>query len=117
MSNKVIAQKMGWLQHTIQRLLVAIRDLPENTTSKGKPCSRRPRTITNTGMMDIIQFVIANPTNTAARLKIEHHLDVGHLSEHRLPSVLQKDPKLPNLSAANKPLLTQTKKKRRLAFC
>jgi len=96
---------------------LAARDLRENTTHKRKPGSRRPKTITNTGLRAIRRFVIGNPTITAARLKIELSIVVGHLSERRIQEVLQTDLKLPSWSAAKKLLLTQAMKKKRLAFC
>jgi len=117
MSTKVIAQKMGRSQRSIQKLLLAARDLPENTTPKRKPGSGRPKSLTNTDLRVIKRFVIANPTITAARLKIELSAVVGHLSERRIQSVLQKDLKLLSRSAAKKPLLTKAMKQKRLAFC
>ena len=84
MSTKDIAHKLGCSHRSVQRLLLAARDLRENTTPKRKPGSGRPKTITNTSLSAIRRFVIDNPTITAARLKIELSTVVGHLSETRI---------------------------------
>jgi hypothetical protein len=42
---------------------------------------------------------------------------VSHLSEHRVQDTLNKVLKLPNRTAAKKPLLTKAMKKKRLGFC
>ena len=115
MPTKDIAHKLGRSQRSVQRLLLAAQDLPENTAPKRKPGSGRPKTITNTGLRAIRRFVIGNPTITAARLKIELSTVVGHLSERRIQEVLQKDLKLPRRSAAQKPRLTRAMKKKRPA--
>lgn len=116
-STKEIALRMGRSQRSVQRLILAARDLPTNTIPKRKAGSGRPWTISKSDMRILKRHVIAYPTITAARIKIELPKIVGHLSERRIQEILRDVLKLPSRSAAKKPLLTKAMKKKRLAFC
>jgi hypothetical protein len=108
---------MGRSQRSVQKLILAARHLPKDTIPKRKVGSGRPSTISKTGLRILRRHVLANPTITAARCKIELPDVIGHLSEGRIQEVLKDVLKLPSKSAAKKPLLTAAMKKKRLAFC
>ena len=116
-STKEIASRMGRSQRSVQRLILASRDLPKNTIPKRKAGSGRPSTISKGHLRIVRRHVLLHPTITAARLKIELPTAVGHLSERRVQEILRDVLKLPCRSAAKKPLLTVAMKKKRLAFC
>ena len=117
MSTKEIALKMSRSQRSVQRLILASRNLPKDTIPKRKAGSGRPSTITKGDLKILRRHVLSSPTFTAARLKIELPKVVGHLSERRIQEILRDVLKLPCRSAAKKPLLTKAMKKKRLAFC
>ncbi len=81
-----------------------------------KKGSGRARKMNNM-MVGIVKRQIAKyPTMTALDLK-QTVAELATVSEQTIQQSLQKDLKMPSRHAAQKPLLTEKMKKKRMAFC
>ena len=117
MSTKEIGQKFGRSQRSVQRLILAARKAPENAIPGRKIGSGRPPSVSKADLRVLKRHVLAYPTITAARIKIELPNKFGQMSERRIQELLKDVLKLPSRSAAKKPLLTKAMKQKRLKFC
>lgn len=117
MPTKEIGLKLERSQRSVQRLILAAGKGTKNAIPGRKTGSGRPSSISKADLRILNRHVLAYPTITAARIKIELPNEFGHMSERRIQELLKDVLKLPSRSAAKKPLLTKAMKQKRLKFC
>jgi hypothetical protein len=110
-STKVIGQKLGRSQHSIQ----------SGPSLKVNIPFRKPRTgdknmISQRDLKFLNTIVTKNPTFTAEDIKRKYPTVFGNLTGRYIQKHIMDDLKMPSRRAAKKPLLTKRMKARRLQF-
>ena len=115
MSADLIAKRVGRHRASIFRLLNNAKGLPKFTVPKRKTGTGRPR-IMSKFLVDVLKRQITKyPMMTAADLR-NSVPELQVVSERTIQRTLQKMLKMPSRTAAQKPLLTEKMKKKRLQF-
>jgi hypothetical protein len=115
-ARKDISVRSGFPVRTIQRVILANRDLPESIIPIRKKGSVRPKKAFKSTDRLLKRIVIKNPVMTAQEIKEVMALELGNVSVRTIQHHLQKDLKLPSRSAAMKPLITDKMRKKMVAF-
>jgi transposase len=114
-SATVIADRLGRHRSSIKRLLAKARALPPRAIPERKKGSGRPATITSSDLKILERFVKKNPRATAGDIK-EQVPEVAAVSVKHINWLIVNKLKIRSRIAAQKPLLTDKMKAKRLAF-
>ncbi len=101
---------------TVQRVILANRNLPETSVPVRKPGFGRPKKTSAATDRILKRTILKYPMMTAKELKEELAQELQNVSVHTIQHRLQKDLKIPCRSAAMKPLITEKMRKKRVAF-
>jgi transposase len=110
-----IASRLGSHEATINRVLAASKTLPNRAVPQRKKGSGRPRKLTEDVLKILKRQITKYSTMTAGQLR-ETVPELSDMADRTVQHALLKELKMPSRVAALKPLLTQTMKKKRLAF-
>jgi transposase len=111
----VIAERLGCHRSAIFRLLNKAKNLPPLQIPERKKGSGRPKKIPGHALKILERFVKKNPLATAGDIK-QQVPEVSGISVRHINWLILKKLKMPSRIAAQKPLLTEKMKKKRLAF-
>jgi hypothetical protein len=114
-SAMVIADHLGRCRSSIKWLLAKPRALPPHAIPERKKCSGRPAIITSRDREILERFVKKNPRATAGNIK-EQLPEVAAVSVKHINWLIVNKVKIRSRIAAQKPLLTDKMKAKRLAF-
>lgn len=115
-STKVIGQRLGRSQRSIQRLFLKSGPGLKVNIPVRKPRTGDKKMISQRDLKFLKTIVIKNPTFTAADIKREYPMVFGNLTDRYIQKRLKEDLKMPSRRAAKKPLLTKRMKAQRLDF-
>ncbi|KAG0729791.1 Transposable element Tcb1 transposase [Chionoecetes opilio] len=112
-----VAAEVNVTRMAIYNQKKAVESLPPGTVPPRKPGSGAPQKTSPRTDKIMRREVLNDPAITAAELKKNHPALLGNVSVRTIQHRLQISLKLPTRRAANKPLLTEAMKKKRLSFC
>jgi transposase len=115
LSSRKIAAHLGRDQSTIVRVAQNSKKLEGGTVPERKKGSGRPKKVTKTHLGMIRRQIMKYPSMTASDLR-QTVPELAFLSDRTIQRSLQKHLNIPSRCAAQKPLLTEKMKKKRIAF-